>query len=453
MADSALYEETPRPPEFSDDALANKFAEQHVRELKYVAAWGWWMQWAGHKWATDDVLNVFDRARQVCRAEAARANKPKLRAMLASAKTVAAVERLARSDPRLAARVQDWDSDDWLLNTPTGAVDLKNGTEMPNEPWQSATKATAVGLSFERPAAWIAFLNRVTNGNGELMGFLQRVCGYCLTGSTRDHALFFLYGTGANGKSVFLNTVSAIVGDYSTTASMETFIASSSDRHPTDLASLRGARLVTASETEQGRHWTEARIKALTGGDKIAARHMRQDFFEFVPKFKLLVAGNHKPSLRNVDEAMRRRLHLIPFTVTIPPAERDPGLAEKLKEEWPAILNWMIEGAQHWQTSGLNPPSIVKEATAEYMDAEDAIAAWMAECIDQAGSYTVHSSELFQSWREWAERAREFSGTQKAFTQTLLNRGFQKKRERGGVKFMGLKVRSKHDYSDAHWNR
>src|SRR5262249_9400947 len=154
------------------------------------------------------------------------------------------------------------------------------------------------------------------------------------------HALFFLHGLGANGKSVFLNTVSGILGDYHRAAPIETFTASRSDRHPTELAMLRGARLVTATETEEGRHWAEARIKALTGGDPISARFMHQDFFEFIPKFKLMIAGNHKPSLRSVDEAIRRRFNLVPFSVTIPAEERDETLAERLRTEWPGILDW-----------------------------------------------------------------------------------------------------------------
>src|SRR5262249_34565131 len=152
--------------------------------------------------------------------------------------------------------------------------------------------------------------------------------GYALTGSTREHALFFLYGPGANGKSVFMNTVAAIVGDYAKTAPVDTFIEATHERHPTDLAGLMGARLVTASETQKGRRWDEAKVKTLTGGDKIAARFMRGDFFEYAPQFKLVISGNHKPSLRNVDEAIRRRFHLVPFTVTIPEQERDRDLPE-----------------------------------------------------------------------------------------------------------------------------
>ena len=186
--------------------------------------------------------------------------------------------------------------------------------------------------------------------------------GYALTGSTQEAALFFLYGTGANGKTVFCNTVSGIHAAYAAVAPMETFIATKGERHPTDLAGLRGARLVTAVETEEGRHWNEAKIKALTGGDKIAARFMRQDFFEFVPQFKLVIAGNHKTGLRSINEAIRRRFNLVPFTVKIPEDERDERLTEKLRAEWPGILQWMIDGCLDWQADGLRPPEAVREA-------------------------------------------------------------------------------------------
>ena len=159
--------------------------------------------------------------------------------------------------------------------------------------------------------------------------------GYCLTGVTNEHALFFCYGTGANGKGTLLNTIANIMGDYHRTAPIETFTASNSERHPTDLAGLVGARLVTVSETEKGRRWAESRIKQLTGGDMVSARFMRQDFFDYMPQFKLIVSGNHKPTLSTVDEAMRRRFNLLPFLVTIPAENRDPDLPDKLKEEWP----------------------------------------------------------------------------------------------------------------------
>jgi putative DNA primase/helicase len=241
------------------------------------------------------------------------------------------------------------------------------------------TKMTAVAPGGDCQL-WREFLKRVTGGNAELEGYLQRLAGYCLTGSTREHALFFLYGTGANGKSVFINTVAGVMGDYARTAPIETFTETRGERHPTDLAWLRGARLVVATETEEGRRWAEAKIKTLTGGDRIAARHMRQDFFEYTPSFKLLIAGNHKPHLRTVDEAVRRRFHMIPFTVTIPPEERDELLPDKLRAEWAGILAWMIEGAVEWGGDGLRPPTAVRDATDAYLRDQDIVRQFIEDC-------------------------------------------------------------------------
>ena len=238
-----------------------------------------------------------------------------------------------------------------------------------------------------------------------------RVVGYCLTGVTSEHALFFLYGTGANGKSVFVSTIAAILGDYATTAAMDMFMATTGDRHPTDMAGLRGARMVSSIETEQGRRWAESKLKALTGGDRITARFMRQDFFEFTPQFKLLVAGNHKPAIRNVDEAMRRRLHLIPFTVTIPPARRDQRLQDKLLAERDGILAWAVQGCLEWQRVGLRPPAAVNAATAEYFEAEDALGRWLAEGCLRGANLTATSAALFAAWKSWAEANGEFVGS------------------------------------------
>jgi putative DNA primase/helicase len=375
-----------------------------------------------------------------------------------SAKTIAAVERLARSDPRLAATVDQWDRDPWLLNTPAGTIELQTGRMREHRREDYITKITAVGPSTRTQDGgdcprWRAFLSRVTAGNGEPAEFIQRMLGYSLTGTTQDHALFFCHGGGANGKTVLLSTVAGILGDYHTTAPIETFTASVTDRHPTELAALRGARLVTASETQEGRQWDETKVKLLTGGDKISARFMRGDFFEFIPQFKLIICGNHKPSLRTVDEAIRRRLNLVPFMVTIPPAERDPELTEKLKAEWPGILEWMIEGCLAWQRQGLSPPAAVREATASYMDAEDSVATWLSECCTREANAWESSTTLFGSWSVWARNAGEPIGSQKSFVQNLeKGRGLTPKRNKDGRGFQGIRLNPAttafHGYSD-----
>ena len=309
------------PAPFSEDALATTFTDRHAERWRYVAAWGQWLNWNGALWQRETTLRSYDLSREICRAAAARCASQKLKAKLSQASTIAAIERLARADRRHAATTDIWDRDPWLLNTPVGIVDLRTGATAAHDPALAMTKIAQGSPQGDCPV-WKEFLATVTGGDAELQSYLQRVTGYCLTGVTTEHALFFLYGTGANGKSAFANTLTAIMGDYATVAAMDMFMATHGERHPTDMAGLRGARMVTSIETEQGSRWAESKLKALTGGDKITARFMRQDFFEFVPQFKLLVVGNHKPAIRNVDEAMRRRLHMVPFTITIPPAKQ-----------------------------------------------------------------------------------------------------------------------------------
>ncbi|MDF2973509.1 MAG: hypothetical protein K0R61_3959 [Microvirga sp.] len=443
-------DEEPRPPAFTDEALALRFADRHESDLRYVAAWGRWLRYDGRRWQFDETLHAFDLARRVCRQAAGECKKARVAGAIASAKTVAAVERLAKADRRLAATAQQWDADPWALNTPDGVVDLRTGEIRPHRPTDYLAKITAVGPRNTSCPLWKAHLKRILNDDADLTSYLQRVLGYALTGSTREHALFFAYGVGANGKSVTVNTVAGILADYAQTATIETFTASFADRHTTELAALRGARLVTASETEEGRRWAESRIKMLTGGDPIRARFMRQDEFEFQPQLKLLISGNHKPGLRSVDEAIKRRFHLIPFTLTIPPVERDADLTEKLKSEWPAILSWMIAGCLAWQQTRLNPPAAVRDATAAYLDAQDALAAWLEECCEQVASAFETRSALFDSWSAWATAAGEHVGTRARFLDALEARGFEPART-AGRGFRGLRIIPKpptHHWSD-----
>jgi putative DNA primase/helicase len=438
----------PVPPEFSDDALALRFADEHAAGLQYVNAWGAWLRWESGRWREEKTRAAFDLARGICRIAAAKCDKPKVAAAVASAKTVAAVERLAQSDRRIAATTDQWDADHWLLNTPSGVVDLRTGELGPHRADHFMTKMAAAGPGGTCPT-WTVFLSRICAGDIELIAYLQRLAGYCLTGSTAEQIMAFGHGTGANGKSVFVSTLTGILGDYARTAPIETFTASTSERHPTELAALRGARLVVATETEEGRRWAESKLKALTGGDKIAARFMRQDFFEFTPVFKLLIVGNHKPSLRTVDEAIRRRLHIIPFGVTIPPEERDPELTERLKAEWPGILRWAIDGCLRWQDRRLEVPAVVRTATDQYLEAEDACGEWLAERTAPASMSHETTADLFASWKAWADKAGEHVGTQKRFSQNLASRGYMPKRQGGTGRagFAGLRL-VRADYTD-----
>lgn len=406
------------PPAFTDEALSLRFADRHHDDLRYVAKWGKWMLRRPAVWIPDDTLAAFNMARAICREASAEVNKERIAAMVASAKTVAAVEKLAKADRRHAATVDQWDADPWLLNTPGGVVDLRTRTMRRHRPDDYLTKITAVTPNGECPL-WLKFLGRVTGGDADLISYLQRVCGYALTGITRDHAMFFAYGTGRNGKGVFLNTVTAIMGDYAVTADPDTFTATGTGKHLSVLARLQGARLVVAQETEQGVPWAEARIKKLTGGDPITANYMRQDPFTFDPQFKLFMGGNHKPALKAVDEAIKARFNLVPFEVTIPKEERDPELSDKLKAEWPGILRWMIDGCMAWQREGLSSPGAVQAATDSYMGDEDTTAIWLAECCKAIGYGWTETSKLFTNWSTWAKAAGEQPGTMKAFSQEL----------------------------------
>jgi putative DNA primase/helicase len=428
------------PPEFAEDAIALHFTTESRGDFRYTAAWARWHRWNGRFWEYDNTHLVPEFVRHVCRLVSNKCPDKNLQRKIASAYTVAAVERLARTDRQHAAIVDQWDADPWILNTLGGVVDLRTGELQPSRREHYCTKVTAVASGGDCPL-WMVFLSRITDGNVELQRFLQRMCGYLLTGITDEHAWFFLFGSGANGKSVFVNTILRLMSDYARTAPIETFTETTTAQHPTDLAGLQGARLVSVVETEEDRRWAETKIKRLTGGDPISAHFMRQDFFDYVPQFKLVVAGNHKPGLRSVDEATRRRLHLVPFTVTIPEAERDRDLSEKLKGEWGGILRWAIEGCLAWQREGLNPPAIVKDATADYLAAEDLVARWIDECCETGPSFSSPVGVLYRRFQGWCAKNGEASCSQKRFSQNLEARKFTKDRTSASRMFRGIALK------------
>ena len=420
---------------FTEDLLARRLIDKHGDRLRYVEAWGRWLVWDGKRWQDDQTRAVIDMTREICR-EFGQISE-KLQARLERASTIEAVERLARSDRRVAVTPDVWDSDPYLLNTPDGVLDFRTGDLRPHDPALYCRKMTGAGLGDDCPL-WRAFLRRITDGDEELERYLQRMAGYALTGLTNEHAFFLLFGHGANGKSVFLSTLAAAWGDYCTTAPADVFLASTGDRHPTELAALHGARLVIASEIEPGRRWNESRLKELTGGDKISARFMRRDFFEFQPAFKLVIASNHKPRIRTVSEAMRRRLHLVPFTVTIPPEERDPMLADRLKAELPGVMSWCLEGAAEWLAGGLRPPEAVQAHTAEYFDAEDRIAEWLQQRCECYPAYATLGADLLADYRQWLEQQGEGSISRTAFYEALATKGFKTEIRRKVVWVLGL---------------
>ena len=426
----------------TEDSAAQRFASLYADRLRYCHDAGAWFEWDGAIWRQNRTGLAFQWARELAR-ELVEKEPDRIRYVSSKTSFAAGVERFARGEQCLAVTSANWNRDPFLLGTPGGTVDLRTGQLAASDPRDGITRSTAVtpGIKADCPI-WLRFLHETTGGDLGLIRFLQQFLGYSLTGEVKEHALLFGYGPGGNGKSVLLNTAARIVSDYATTAAMDTFAASGSDKHPTDLAMLLGARLVTASETEEGRAWAEARIKQITGGDPITARFMRRDFFTFNPTFKLFIVGNHKPVLRNVDEAARRRFCIVPFTYK--PTRPDRDLEAKLKDEWPAILRWMIEGCLDWQRFGLIRPQVVLDATAEYFGAQDVVGQFLdEECDCEPGNMhkTVFAGELFSAWSTFAKAAGETAGSQKAFADVLERRGIERHRTKHARLYRGVKLR------------
>ncbi len=407
----------------TEEGIARAFIDKYEQTHRFDHDVGCWYIWEGSRWLQNRTRLAFDQVRELCQ------RSGNIRLKRASA--IGGAERIAQSDQRIAVTSACWDRDPWLLATPGGTVDLHTGRLMPARPQDMLTKCAAVAPSPSSDCPrWQAFLNEATGGDLQLQRYLQKVAGYVLTGVTSEQALFFVYGPGGNGKSVFLGTLSSILGDYAAVAPMDTFTASKSDRHLTEIAMLRGARLVSVGETEEGRAWAEARIKQLTGGDRVTARFMRQDNFTYIPAFKLLIVGNHKPVLKNVDDAARRRFNIIPFTCV--PRVPDKELDQKLRSEWPQIMRWAIEGCLLWQTEGLRQPDVVADATRGYFEDQDILGQWIEqECETGQGKWDP-IAKLFASWQEFAARGGEEPGSKRSFGDALTKRGFRPDRLSGG---------------------
>ena len=437
-----------RAPRLNNDLVTEdsgeiEFARLYADCLRFDHDAGKWREWTGSIWRKNKTGLAFHFARELAR-NLATDEPDKVRYVTSKTSFAAGVERFARANPVFATTTDFWDRDPMLLGTPEGVVDLRTGRQRASKPADGIIKTTAIAPADNADCPlWSRFLTETTGGDDEMVLFLRQWFGYCLTGDTREHALVFVFGPGGNGKSVFLNVLTGILGDYAAIATMDAFIAAHGERHSTELAMLRGARLVTASETEEGRQWAEARIKQLTGGDPITARFMRQDNFTYKPQFKLTIVGNHKPVLRTVDEAQRRRFNLIPFVHQ--PAAPDRQLEQKLRAEWPAILRWAIEGCLDWQAKGILRPSSVLKATEQYFADQDLIGQWIAEeCDAEPGNRwkLATSAALFASWTAYATRAGEKPGSRKPFAEELERRGFEIKKGTAGIReFRGIRLR------------
>ena len=437
----------------NDKGNAERFVAQHMQNVRYVPERSRWLFWDGTCWVEDVVGQIVELAKQTASlifAEAIGIQSSDLQKLVARHAQLShqlprleAMVKLAASDPAIVVRDHDLDSHDWLLGVRNGVIELPSGQLRPHRREDLLTRIAPVEFDPSAPyPLWGSFIEKVTGGDAELAGYVQRIFGYCLTGMTQEQVFFFLFGSGANGKSTCLNVLREMLGsDLAKQTPYETLTHKKQGRGSTnDLARLQGVRVALTTEIEDGSQLDESLVKQLTGGESIAARYLYREFAEFVPKLKLVIAGNHKPVIRGDDHGMWRRVHLVPFTVTIPDNERDNRLSEKLKEEYPGILNWALEGCLAWQRGGLRPPRAVVDAGAEYRTASDMTGQWVAECCQEGADKSIGAMEAYRSYQMWARENGLRPMSNASFGRKLSER-YAKRKTKDRNEYDGLAIK------------
>ena len=338
-----------------------------------------------------------------------------------------------------------FDKDNMLLNVANGYVDLTSRELHPHDRGKMFSQVANTDYSEKmQPSVWIDFLNDIFDGNKEVIRYIQKALGYSLTGSTREQVMFILHGKGRNGKSIFVETIAEILGDYSNNMQAKSLMVQKNDNINTDIARLSKARFVTSSEPNEGFRFDEGLIKQLTGGDKVTARFLYAEEFEYQPKFKIWVSTNHKPIIRGTDDGIWRRLILIPFEVQIPEEKVDKDLKYKLLREAPAILNWMTEGAYMWMQEGLKMPDKLKEASQAYRTEMDVVEQFIEdECIKEDGA-RVKASMLYSAYKDWANENGVYKMDNNKFGKKMMEK-FKRKRFNNGYHYLGIRTRERFD--------
>jgi putative DNA primase/helicase len=432
---------------------AHRLVTVYGDRLRYVPAWRRWLVWDGRRWGPDatgqadrwmksiarrlmaDALLVEDDAKRKAAVSIARAGE--------SARGIRGALTLAGTVRGIATDPADLDADPCLLNCPNGVLDLQTGQLGEHDPALLLTKLTggafdptAIGPEFEK------FLGRI-QPDPDMRAFLARLLGHALPGAVVEHLLPILHGGGANGKSTLVDAVLAALGDYAGTAEPGLFTERGFDAHPTGVADLFGRRLVVVHESDRGRHLAEATVKRLTGGDRIKARRMREDFWEFEPSHTAFMLTNHQPLVRGDDEGIWRRLRLVPFEVTIPPDQRDTGLGDRLAGELDAVLAWLVNGYQDWHRTGLGEPRQVQEATAAYRKDADDLGRFLDQRCLLGDHYHAGSAELYAAYTDWCRDEGVEQDSQRAFATALQNRGLDNHKDRTGrMRWKGIGLQS-----------
>lgn len=437
----------------TDLGNAERLVQMHGHNLRYCHPWNRWFGWDRVRWREDDTGAVIRLAKSTVRSiyrEAADTDDDAVRKDLAkharaseARSRIDAMIDLASSETGIPVLPDELDTDHWLLNVQNGTVDLRTGELRGHQREDLITRVLPVEYDPEASApAFLSFLERIFAGNLELIAFVRRVAGYILTGDTSEQCIFIFHGTGANGKSTLIKILIDLLGEYASQTSTDTLLAKRNDTVPNDIAALRGARLVAATETEDGRRLAESLVKQLTGGDRIAARFMRAEWFEFVPTFKIIMATNHKPVIRGTDHAIWRRIRLVPFDVTIPDDQQDRRLPEKLQEELPGILAWAVQGCLEWQREGLGVPDVVVQATNEYRSDMDVLGGWINDRCVISPEMATPAKELYASYTSWCDENGEHAMAQQALGRRLKERGFEQVKTKHARMWQGLGLKA-----------
>ncbi len=438
----------------TDYGNAERFTDEHGGRARYCWPWNKWLTYDDRRWAYDDTGEVERMMKAAVRniyREAAESDDEKERKALAdhakrseSKKRVTDALYLARSEPGIAVTPEQFDADPWLLNVENGTVDLRTGDLRPHSPADLITKLAPVHYDPDAPTSLFEMFLEEILPSEALRRFVQRVVGYAATGTVSEEILVILHGCGANGKSTLVNAIMAALGDYAMQAAPDLLLLKRNS-HPTELADLLGARFVASVEIDEDRRLAEGLVKQLTGRDPIKARRMREDFWQFDPTHTVFLATNHKPEVRGTDHAIWRRIRLVPFEVTFSEEEQDTELPEKLLDELPGILAWIVKGCLDWRREGLVEPDEVRAATADYREEMDVLGAFFDDRCVLSPDVRAQATALYNAYKDWADQSGERAETQTRFGRRLKERGFQRKKIRGVYWWAGLGLQSDGD--------
>ena len=427
----------------NDDVLAEVYVSMYP-DTMYCKELGKAFEWTPdlNVWAEDKTDLFHHKARMIVRQFNFKGDKG-----LAKAATCKSVLTHVFADPRIAVLEKDLDSEPMLLNTPGGCIWLDGRPDdgIPDKD-RLCTQSTLVPVETGDPEVFLECMHQWTHGDPELIRHMQQMAGYALTGDTREQSLTFITGSGGNGKSVWLNVLEDILDSYAQRATLDLLTDNKGmSGHTCSIAMLHNARLVTVSETEEGRNMKETFVKALTGGDRITARFMRENDFTFTPKFKIFIVSNSVPNIRKVDDAMRRRINIIPFDYKPPKPNKE--LPVLLRKEYGRILNWMILGCQDWLKNGMTKPKVMINATQAYFDEQDLLMRWFQHDCEIANGDATGASELYRSWREFMQGVGENERflNQKRFggemSRVMVSMGITKKSTRDGIIYENVRLR------------